>query len=1219
MLVSILPLLILFPVVFANTIDLSLHVENSCTGSVCELNLHPETIYSVSSPIILNGYNNVSIIGRGNSVVCFASKYITHIKIENVASVVVRGIRFQSCENVVKIIDSEYSYFHTSDDSFGLTIFSCQNVEIADSKFYNFSGSLLHLSHSKNVSVSKCHFEGNNDYLLTQGIFYTSPHYALSQLHIRDCNFVRLAARPMVAITYNISDLIDDVHYLSGAGIYLFLNNTREITIKIDNCVITECSAVSGAGIFLKSFTDSSDYFVSVRNSSFIKNEAYANQSIFVKSGGGINMLSLGSDRIKIRIENCEFISNNAYSGKGGAISRSLYAQDNVLSTISKLEIKNCSFINNSATTGGVIFVSGRGLNYKHSNLYDRKNSLIIELSNFTSNYADSGGVIFASMHHIVLDSGNNFTDNTCSVGCVFVLVQSHLHFNGNNFMQRNKARVFGGAIYIESSFISISTLEQTSYIRSNVAGMRGGAIYVNNNLLVPVETRFRHQMPRFSRQCFIRPSSFTTKMNHQLIFFNNAVEMFFKNTDVCLGNDIYSKTMFYCSDSNNGPLYLNSTLSYFERMGVIFNTSNCSISTDVSEITFDFVPMCKVNLPDLTLRDCTRFDPNAYDKYVNHVRSYIHRQKNLGNTTINIVFPGYISTLSLQLKDDFNQPTTFYAFIDFFPLSKDVSKITENTEYAPVSLYPRPNFWRPQTNYSIIFTHSTNKMQLVQMCIYSKPFFPIFSCTKLLVTTCPDAFNLKLNDVHKHACSAKQKKGFNKPIFEPLFNTNLSINGYPIQSATDVAISVDFPALIAMDDSLNSFVSGECEYYKCRCYDPQGSCTVNLLTPYEQCLDGLTGPYCTKCNLDNYLLSPPISIIRTIFNNCYPCMLPYLWVPLYFVITIAITALILSLRIDIFSDYTRSIAFYSSILYLYVVCCGKVGGELIFNSISLILSVSNLLVSENMPFCFGSQKNEIQLVTLFNNVSPFVYYFYLLIVYLLFQKIPYLQRYNLGKNIHFPMWTLFIITYSNLCVGAFVPFHYNDQKKWIYDSDFNTHTNLLLIIPSTIIGLFIVVIPILLVVLSYRARKRCLHLTENYEKRFKPGFKLWEVMKLSCRFFFALLFPIPYLFPIRFQILNNACLLVSVLCLFLLIINSLYQPATNHFANHFESYCLFILTILGILNISHGSLLSDRITGLLVVSPYVIFVIIKSYMSVTKLVQKLLNYKKQNLAKSIN
>ena len=1205
--IYLLSLLVLFKVLFVSAAtDLSAPLEKNCNGLVCELNLTDDK-YTVSSPLLIHGRVNVSIIGSGRTVICLSSR-IMNIRIENATNVWIKGIRLMACNEETEEINNPN--FEDANFSLGLSIHSCENVEIRDSKFSNFYGTLLHLKYSANVSVSNCIFEGNIRYLFTQGIHYTSPRNRTSQLRISESNFTNMSARPNSNFNYTRNELMNDVHFLSGAGAYLLINNTMDTNITLENSLVFNCSAVSGAGVFLKSFTESSKVVVSIRNTSFIRNVASDYWSAFVVSGGGIDILLLGNDAVKIEIENCLFEHNFAFHGNGGAISHNIYNHKRTYSFESKLTISNCSFLNNSAFSGGTIFVSGRGT---ENSQFDPFNTLVIESSNFISGYADSGGVIFASMFNIVLQSGNNFTNNTCSVGCVFLLIRSHLEFNGSNVIERNTARELGGAIYIDSSFINLAT-SLKSYFRENVAGMRGGAIYVNQNLIVPVETQDPYQRPVNFGQCFI--SGNRDRRAPRLIFIDNHVQMLSNVTDICLGNDIYSKTMFYCSGYTDGPLNLSSILDYFKEMGINLTTTRCSITTDVSRIAFNFLPMCKISDPSQPLHDCNGFDNVTYRKYANTVKDYIRRQ-NLGNATVNIVFPGYISKVQFQLKDDFNQTTAFDAHIDFFDINVDFSKINLNQQQSDVEMYPPLLSWRPQTNHSVIFTQPKNKMQLVQMCIFSMPFFVVFSCTKVLVTTCPEGFRLERNNLNKLACSPNIYSELNKIFYKREY---IPVNGVAIESATEVkAVS---PAILALDNSGKSFVQGECLYFKCKCYNNFVSgrpCYVNLLTPNEQCREGLKGRYCTECISPSELPSPPISILRIIYDSCYPCLMYYFWFPLYLALTILITALILSLRIDIFGDYTRSIAFYSSILYLFMLNCGKHSNPVIFDFLSLILSATNLLVSENIPVCFRSKKHGFEFVTLFNNFSPFVYYIYLFVVYMLFQKVSYLQRYNLGRNIHFPMWTLFILTYSNLCVGAFFPFQFNSERIWVYDSFFTVDNDSVLMLTSLIIILIIVIIPVLLIVLSYCARKRFLHLTENFEKRFKPGFKLWEVMKLFWRFFFALLFPLPHLFTIRHQILDNSCVLMSIFCLLLLILNSLYQPATNHFANHFESYCIFILAILGILNTSNSSFITDSITGLLILSPYIIYVAIKTHAFPVKLARKLLKYKRASARNTIN
>ncbi|KAI6656884.1 Microtubule-associated serine/threonine-protein kinase 3 [Oopsacas minuta] len=992
-----------------------------------------------------------------------------------------------------------------------------------------------------------------------------------------------------------------------GAGIYLLLVNDRDVLVEIENSTFINCSAVKGGGIFAKALSNRSQYVVNVRNSNFLNNRANAleNNGIFAVFGGAIAFLAMDPDNIEIRIENTNFTGNYAYRGQGGAILMHFYDKSDTVNSSLLLTINNSIFLKNSAHTGGAIYFQGRDIHYPNN--IHKFNRLLIDSSHFQTNFAVFAGAVFVSGNRIYLNSNNTFRNNSASNnGGVFLLTQAQLILNGSNLMERNQAGIFGGAIYLKYSKIILSRYNQSSFIRSNLAQVRGGGVYVENNLLLPV-----HMFDYTSHsQCFIQPdSNSSSNAKYSIIFSNNSVSLLKSHPNICLGNDIYVKTMEYCSEFIDDSFSLNATVHLFKSLGIHLNSSvNCSITTDVSRIHFDLEPMCKISGTDLNFNCSTNFDQTAFQDYVHRIKKFI-RNTSLNDTTINLVFPGYISTFVIHLEDEFNQSTTFCVDVSLSP-----SIAENNLPVSHIEIFPTPTCWQPLNSYKVLFTHRDVEYnnEIVDMCVSTSSIPPLFSCTKLLVAKCPSGFKFQSGMCYPDG----DNKYLNK-LFENKVYTDISYNnGSSIPDVAKVKIPQDFPVIIyTTNGTHDKFVLGECKYFKCRNLNMQ----VNLLNPYHQCKDKLTGPYCTQCSDSTpqarKLLIPPVSILRIFTNNdpCYTCRFPWIWIPLYLIITVAITVIVLSLRIDIFNDYTRSIAFYSSILYLYVVSCGPMTDGHLFDLIGFILSLSNLLVSQNLPFCMSQNENEIDNVTSFDNLNPFVYGIYLTVVYLLFHKIPYLHRYNLGRDILFPMWTLFILTYSNLCVGVFVPFQCNMQHKWIYHGEKLCRNDNFFSYSAFIVATIIVPIPVMLIFYSYQSREKRIHLTENYEKRFRSGFKLWEVMKLFSRFFIAFIFPLPYIMPGLVRILPfDSCIVVSLICLLLLVINSLCQPATNHLANHFESFCLFILSTLGIFNISHGTVWGHTTPALFVLSPFVLFGIIKLYEPILKTIRRISTFLKE-------
>ena len=1202
--VSLISLFFLLPALCSGSHHEFTDAISHCNGArTCEIRLKYQT-YRISDTLKLSNHSNVTIIGDEvkGSTVCFANRNLTHLLISNVDNVLVRNVHFMGCgnemedDNQLTPAEIEFSYFTSANFSFGLSLYSCKHVQILHSNFSDFYGSLLKVIHSKNVSISNSKFEGNKKFYFTQGILYVTPHNEDSTLSISNSSFLRLSADPNNKVYYNPKSLMKDPKYLQGAGAFLLLDNNNRVVVEIERCLFRHCSAVKGGGIFVK--LNNSQSSLNFRNSEFIENKAEAKGDIFHVRGGAVSIITLSSGNLEIAIENCSFTGNKAVDGSGGAISKEFYEEHE-----RKLLIQNSTFVKNSADTGGAIAVFGMHLaNRTYTSDTPLVDTFMIDSSNISSNQAHYGGAVIAIGISLTLNHSNVFANNFGNFsGGVFMLIYATLAFEGANVIENNRAGVYGGVLYSEFSNIELSLSNHTTNIRDNTAFIRGGAIYVKENSL-PLHEMI--EVYQSKSRCFFKHTQ--DKVMHRLVFTNNSIGNSLAHPksgpDSCFGDDIYIMTVMYCSEkkdmSSSDSQFLNNTIKRFESFGVQLGPQMCSISTGVSKVLFDFEPLCRVTITGSEPHfDCgENLDKDAFEDYKRGITNFLNGTLSLHiNSTLNVVFPGYISNITVHLEDEFNQPTSYLVSMSMLPSSADGSS---------VDIVPRlPNAIETQ-RVMFISLNDQFKNQILDLCMSTvMHHHHVTNCTQILVSECPRGFDIK-----QKVCFPNSKDDRIKRIF----NHDGKFYGYP--DALSVVKPKNMPIIISRDDD-NAFVPGECKSFKCACVDKR--CEVNLLKPYSQCKEGLTGRYCTNCNgnnTTNKLLIPPVSLLRIFIQNsqCYPCYVPYIWIPIYIICTVLITIFILKLRIDIFNDYTRSIAFYSSILYLYVVSCGSMSVAPLFNMLSGILSVSNLLVTQNLPFCISDNRHKVVHVAIFNNLSPFVYYFYLAVVYFLFQKIPLLQRYNLGKNIHFPMWTLFILTYSNLCVGVFVPLHCNRQRRWIYDESVLCEKTFFTF-SSYIVAIIIVPIPIMLTLFSYQSKEKRIHLTENYEQRFRPGFKLWEVMKLLCRFIIAFIFPLPYILPKEY-IMIDGCVTVSVICLLLLIVNSLAQPATNHLANHFESFCLLILSLLGIISLSSTKSVA---TGLLYLSPYALFCLIKLYHPTLKIVavfSKYLKKREQNI-----
>ena len=406
--VSLVSLLFLLPVLCSGSHYEFADAISHCNGArTCEIRLKHHT-YRISNSLELSNHSNVSIIGDEAkiSTVCFANRNLTHLLITNVDNVLVQHVHFVGCKDKpehdrkLTPVEIEFSYFTSVNYSFGLSISSCNNVQILHSNFSNFYGSLLKVIHSKNVSISNSKFEGDRKFSFTQGIFYVTPHDENSSLRILNCSFLRLSADPHEHVNYTVKSLKEDPKYLQGAGAFLLIDNDKRVVVEFEGCSFLHCSSTKGGSIFVKS--NSSESSLIIRNSKFINNTAEGNADVLHIRGGAVSIITLRSSNLQITIENCYYTGNQAKQGSGGAISKEFFGEHET-----EILVQNSTFVENSANTGGAIAVFGAYIgDFTHKSDYAPHIAyqLLIDSSTLSSNRANYGGAVLAIGVTLTLD-----------------------------------------------------------------------------------------------------------------------------------------------------------------------------------------------------------------------------------------------------------------------------------------------------------------------------------------------------------------------------------------------------------------------------------------------------------------------------------------------------------------------------------------------------------------------------------------------------------------------------------------------------------------------------------------------------------------------------------------------------------------------------------------------------------------------------------------------
>lgn len=216
-------------------------------------------------------------------------------------------------------------------------------------------------------------------------------------------------------------------HNTAQYGGSIFFENTEVYT---EDVYFTNSSAKqNGGGIYLKSGTYTS------KNTTYTNNTAELGGSIFVQQGS-------------LKMYSANFSHSKANSG------------GTMFMKIGNFRCSSCIFMHNSALYGGVVYMEKN-----HSILHIKKSKLI-------KNSASAGGV-FHVKHGTICISGSKLSDNNAHhIGAIGYMEQGIFHASHCTF-RKQKARKFGGVLYIVSAIITI----YFSVFQCNHA-IQGGVVY---------------------------------------------------------------------------------------------------------------------------------------------------------------------------------------------------------------------------------------------------------------------------------------------------------------------------------------------------------------------------------------------------------------------------------------------------------------------------------------------------------------------------------------------------------------------------------------------------------------------------------------------------------------------------------------------------------------------------------------------------------------------
>ena len=220
----------------------------------------------------------------------------------------------------------------------------------------------------------------------------------------------------------------------------------------IARCIVEECEAYNGAGVYCRDSIATTLISCSIRN-----NTAYWD-------GGGVYRNGWGPSESNVSLTDCMF-TGNAAGWNGGAVC--------VLG-LCTVNIGGCTIIGNSA--GGVAGDSGGGGVYLAG-----ESTLTLEQSLFAENVAEAfgGGMFYFGRDEVQLERCR-FANNQASNGGGLSFVRGGSHIGStmaNCTFDNNMARQYGGAIHSSEHDLSIVNCTLTG----NDGEWSGGGLYTYN------------------------------------------------------------------------------------------------------------------------------------------------------------------------------------------------------------------------------------------------------------------------------------------------------------------------------------------------------------------------------------------------------------------------------------------------------------------------------------------------------------------------------------------------------------------------------------------------------------------------------------------------------------------------------------------------------------------------------------------------------------------
>ena len=437
---------------------------------------------------------------------------IDHKELTNVTGNASKSIVFTNTTNVVLqwlVIATSNGYGLMISDCFGSVLLNniiFENNKVIDSELeYTYGGGGLLI------------------------VFIPYQQHQNTQYTISNCKFVDNSAN-IRKVNWGYS-LIE-----RGGGIsLLFLHNSEDIYIKLENCYFKNNTGSHGGGLFSWYSDNSTNCHLAVYNTEFYGNHATSSSPSYgdKKAGGGVQLrfsISLRQKKLipmnnSMLFDSVNFTANTAYNG-GGA---SLFISSISTMKFNNITFKSCFFINNSGNGGSALEITPSYTEQQQSQFISQ--ILLIDCI-FTDNVPNpqneigQESTLFTTQIPVILRGSTKFSNNGASA---IYASSALLIFQENTSIEfYNNVGSKGGAIFLVGDSRML-VYDNTAFQFTNNSASYGGAI-----CSLPSDNSIT-----YGDSCFLIPQEKEYK-NISLHFAGNKASRKF-------GNDIFVSSLASC------------------------------------------------------------------------------------------------------------------------------------------------------------------------------------------------------------------------------------------------------------------------------------------------------------------------------------------------------------------------------------------------------------------------------------------------------------------------------------------------------------------------------------------------------------------------------------------------------------------------------------------------------------------------------------------------